>query len=124
MWGVNIGTNVDLGSFQIAPGIRLPVTFALKSEKSSALLKFKNADSEGNEMVRLEQMHVETQNPVDTGHDVKSEDSSTADSASKFLPKNAKNYKAVENIKTMHGNDKNWILKKFFFQDIISESQW
>ncbi|KAF1761839.1 hypothetical protein GCK72_010098 [Caenorhabditis remanei] len=88
--------------WDIAPGIRLPVTFALKSEKSSALLKFKNADSEGNEMVRLEQMHVETQNPVDTGHDVKSEDISTADSASKFLPKNAKNYKAVENIKTMH----------------------
>ncbi|PIC37862.1 hypothetical protein B9Z55_010060 [Caenorhabditis nigoni] len=80
---------------EIAPGVRLPVTFAVKSEKSTALLKFKNADAEGNEMVRMEQMHVETQNPVAD---------SVEEETPKFAAKGAaKNLKPVENIKTKHG---------------------
>ncbi|UMM23330.1 hypothetical protein L5515_004107 [Caenorhabditis briggsae] len=81
--------------WEIAPGVRLPVTFAVKSEKSTALLKFKNADAEGNEMVRMEQMHVETQNPVTDSVD---------DETPKFVAKGAaKNLKPVEKIKTKHG---------------------
>ncbi|CAI2349252.1 unnamed protein product [Caenorhabditis sp. 36 PRJEB53466] len=47
--------------WDIAPGIRLPVTFSIKAEKASALLKFKNADIDGNEMVRFDRLHVENQ---------------------------------------------------------------
>uniref|UniRef100_A0A1I7V4Z2 ATP-dependent DNA helicase II subunit 2 n=1 Tax=Caenorhabditis tropicalis TaxID=1561998 RepID=A0A1I7V4Z2_9PELO len=85
--------------WDIAPGIRLPVTFALKSEKSSALLKFKNADSEGNEMVRMEQMHVESHDPVD----IPKEDIKIDKNSKQTMSKEDKNYKPVENIKTMHG---------------------
>ncbi|CAA83623.2 ATP-dependent DNA helicase II subunit 2 [Caenorhabditis elegans] len=81
--------------WDIAPGIHLPVIFALKSEKSTALLKFKNADSEGNEMVRLEQMHVET-DEVAPKDEFKSP-------VLEEKPKFQKNFKPVENIKTMHG---------------------
>lgn len=87
--------------WEIAPGLRLPVTFAVKSEKSTALLKFKNADSDGNEMVRLEQMHVETQNAGASSNN--DDDKSTMTESQKHLFKNSKNYKPVENIKTMHG---------------------
>ncbi|EGT52181.1 CBN-CKU-80 protein [Caenorhabditis brenneri] len=84
--------------WDIAPGIRLPVTFAVKSEKAAALLKFKNADAEGNEMVRVEQMHVETDDPVDIPkEDIK------LDAKYGKTDKTDKNYKPVENIKLMHG---------------------
>lgn len=79
-------------------GIRLPVTFAVKSEKAAALLKFKNADAEGNEMVRVEQMHVETDDPVDTP-----KEEIKLDAKYGKTDNTDKNYKPVENAKMMHG---------------------
>uniref|UniRef100_A0A8R1HZB4 ATP-dependent DNA helicase II subunit 2 n=2 Tax=Caenorhabditis japonica TaxID=281687 RepID=A0A8R1HZB4_CAEJA len=67
--------------WDIAPGIRLPVTIALKSEKSSALLKFKNVDLEGDEMVRIEQMHVESS----TDEDVKPNNAKVVEKDAKVM---------------------------------------
>lgn len=97
--------------WDIAPGVRLPVTMALKSEKKSSLLKFKNADSEGNQMVQLHQLHVET-----TQNTQSSLTSSKKADPDEFIeddvkPKkeelsmtvNDKKYKPVVNVKAMHG---------------------
>ncbi|PIC42816.1 hypothetical protein B9Z55_009769 [Caenorhabditis nigoni] len=87
--------------WEIAPDVCLPVTFAVKSEKSTALLKFKNADAEGNEMVRMEQMHVETENPV-------------ADSVDDETPKLAAKGAAIYNFgKSVIMMDQDYIKEKY-----------